>query len=97
MAFSLFQPHLNASQLQHANPYHVIPSRFPAPVLPDVYECNEFYATPDVAKTDDCHIALGLLPDGIPQPFSYHFNDDDPNRLPLTVAHGNIHAMYTAE
>ena len=75
----LFQPSVNLTRL---------PSNFPAPVLPDTYVCDSFYALPQPATLADCHEAFDLLPEGAPQPFSYYFSDDDPNRLPLTVGHG---------
>ena len=65
-----------------------LPSSFPAPVLPDSYVCDPFYTLPQPATLADCREAFNLLPEGAPQPFSYHFKDDDPNRLPITVGHG---------
>ena len=89
MPLSLFQPTFNATIFQ--NYYHLdaVPSRYPEPVSPDTYDCAEFYARPSPATTQDCQIALGLLPSGTAdEPFSYHFNNDDPNLLPLRVSHG---------
>lgn len=67
----------------------VVPSRYPAPVEPDVFTCANYYSTPQIPEVQDCRIALDLLPQGTEgQPFSYHFNNDDPNRLPIIVSHG---------
>ena len=89
MPLSLFQPQFNATLFQ--NYYHLndVPSGFPPPVAPDSYGCESWYAHPQPATVEDCHLALNLLPSGTEvEPFSYHFPADDPNRLPLLISHG---------
>ena len=89
MSLALIQPQLNASIFQNFTHVNAIPSRYPTPIAPDTYGCAEYYAQPDPPTPEDCQTALDLLPSGTAgQPFSYHFNHDDPNRLPITVAHG---------
>ena len=89
MPLTLFQPAFNASLFNEVHNINTFPSTYPAPTAPDDYLCESFYAYPTIPEEADCLIALDLLPSGTAgEPFSYHFNDDDPNRLPLTVSHG---------
>ena len=89
MPLSLFQPSFNASLFNDAYHFTTVPSTYPRPISPDDYTCDSFYAEPVKPQLADCQIASDLLPSGnAGQPFSYHFNDDDPNRLPITVSHG---------
>ena len=84
MVLSLLQP-------SNAN---FSPSTYPVPIAPDNFICNDHYAYPNPPVRPDCQVAFEQLPtgDGL-EPFSYHFSDDDPNRLPIHVAHG-IEAFY---
>ena len=86
MVLSLLQP-LNAT---------FAPSPYPFPVAPDSFTCNDHYAYPKPPVRADCRIAFEQLPKGDgPEPFSYFFSDDDPNKLPISAVHGmkSIHYM----
>ena len=86
MVLSLLQP-FNAT---------FVPSTFPPPVAPDSFTCNDHYAYPKPPVRGDCQVAFEQLPTGDElEPFSYYFSDDDPNQLPIFVAHGmkSIHHM----
>ena len=86
MVFSLFQPSLNLT---------VGTSSYPAPIAPDIFDCDDWYATPEAADPADCQVALSLLPSGTEdEPFSYYFPNDDPNHLPLKVSHSEYSLIY---
>ncbi|KAI4145699.1 MAG: hypothetical protein L6R39_003718, partial [Caloplaca ligustica] len=76
--------HPNILSLVNAS-VHALPSQYPAPISPDNDICHAFYGKP---QAYDCQIAMEQLPEGnADEPFSYYFDVEDPNRLPLTVGH----------
>ena len=96
MPLSLFQPQFNATLFQ--NSYHLndVPSSFPAPVAPDGYNCDDWYAAPEPPTVADCRVAFSLLPSGTAdEQFSYDFPAGDPNLLPIKVSHGASPLLFS--
>lgn len=66
----------------------VVPSSFPAPIAPDFYKCDEYYAFPTNATYEDCQIAFNYLPTGSDLiHWASRYNRDDPHSLPFVVTY----------
>ncbi|KAL8832833.1 MAG: hypothetical protein Q9191_000017 [Dirinaria sp. TL-2023a] len=71
---------------------------FPAPVAPDIEECNPQFNQPTKPTFDDCKIAFSLIPeDAHPIIWKNGPAEGDPHTLPFSVKHGKVSRSGTCE
>lgn len=71
---------------------------FPAPVLPDLEDCNMQFNHPTKPTFDDCKIAFSMIPEG-PHPIIWKNGpaEGDPYALPFKVKHGKKSRIFSYE
>ncbi|CAF9930054.1 MAG: hypothetical protein ALECFALPRED_004510 [Alectoria fallacina] len=91
----------NSSLTTNVSAYDGIFSTFPAPIAPDVINCDEFYSVGQPIILEECRSAWDLLPRGSKNYPWYTDPDSGPAstsqlRLPLEIGHRSCRIKFSA-